>query len=386
VNGPGLGSTSPSGGQTVSALGVGTHAFTLTAQGQGGPITRTATVTVSAVTPTVSGSIAASPTTATALGTTTISWMTNDATAVTVSGPGVSSVLANGSAVATGLAAGTHTYTLTAQGNGGPITRTVSVIVTAAPPTRIVAVTISPPGAGSATGTGAYSQGNVATLTATPATNYTFTGWTGSSLSTANPFSFAVTADAALVANFTLVNFTLTTAASAGGSVPPGGTYPAGSIVTLSAAPDATHRFVDWTGDATGTAPSVAVTLDRSKFVQANFAAKLSQTIAFVAPADRAVTSPPLALAATASSGLPVSFALLGGPASLSGSTLQLTGPGAITVRASQAGDALYLPAPDVTHTFNATAQAIVKYRGAARTLLRDGTTREAPPYVVETP
>jgi hypothetical protein len=249
-----------------------------------------------------------------------------------------------------------------------------------------VTVAISPPGAGSATGAGAYPQGNVATLTAAPATNYAFTGWTGNIVSTANPLSFAVTGDAALVANFTLVNFTLTTAATTGGSVTPGGTYPAGSIVTLTASPDATHRFASWTGDASGTAPSVAVTLDRSKFVQANFAAKSSQTIAFAAPADRAVTSPPFTLSATASSGLPVSFALLGGPASLSGSTLQLTGPGPITLRASQAGDALYLPAPDVTHTFNATAQAIVKYRGAARTLLRDGTTREAPPYVVETP
>jgi len=78
-----------------------------------------------------------------------------------------------------------------------------------------------------------------------------------------------------------LISYALTTGTNGGGSVTPGGTYPAGTTVTLSASPDATHRFTDWSGDATGSIPSIAVTLDRAKFVQANFTGKTPQTIAF---------------------------------------------------------------------------------------------------------
>ena len=61
----------------------------------------------------------------------------------------------------------------------------------------------------------------------------------------------------------------------------------------------------------------------------------------------------PITLNATASSGLPVSFELLEGPATLNGNTLTLTGvPGIVRIKASQAGDATYLPAPDVFKTF----------------------------------
>ncbi|HEX8921274.1 MAG TPA: hypothetical protein VF766_07330, partial [Pyrinomonadaceae bacterium] len=52
----------------------------------------------------------------------------------------------------------------------------------------------------------------------------------------------------------------------------------------------------------------------------------------------------PFAISASASSGLPVSFSIVSGPATISGSTLTVTGAGIVTVRASQAGDATYNP------------------------------------------
>ena len=60
---------------------------------------------------------------------------------------------------------------------------------------------------GTVEGAGVYEQGTEATLTATPAEGYKFVSWTADDveLSTENPYTFVVTADVALVANFELV-------------------------------------------------------------------------------------------------------------------------------------------------------------------------------------
>ena len=76
--------------------------------------------------------------------------------------------------------------------------------------------------------------------------------------------------------------YTLTTSASpsAGGSVStnPGGTsFASGTQVTLTATPASGYTFSGWSGDATGTATSVTVTMDSNKTVTANFA--VNQTV-----------------------------------------------------------------------------------------------------------
>jgi len=87
--------------------------------------------------------------------------------------------------------------------------------------------------------------------------------------------------------------------------------------------------------------------------------AKAPQGIAFPAIPDQTVTSR-VRLAAAASSGLPVSFAVLAGPAQLQGNLLAFAGPGAVRVQASQAGDANWLTAPPVTHTFAVSARRVL--------------------------
>ncbi len=72
------------------------------------------------------------------------------------------------------------------------------------------------------------------------------------------------------------------------------------------------------------------------------------QIITFGALTNPTYGDAPLALSATASSGLPVSFAILSGPATLTGDILTITGAGSVTIEASQAGDDTYLPAPPV--------------------------------------
>ncbi len=81
---------------------------------------------------------------------------------------------------------------------------------------------------------------------------------------------------------------------------------------------------------------------------------KLDQTIDFPAIGNQLTTNE-VALSATASSGLTVSFAVGSGPASIAGTTLTFTGAGSVSIVASQAGNAAYNAAPDVTNTFDVT-------------------------------
>jgi VCBS repeat-containing protein len=79
--------------------------------------------------------------------------------------------------------------------------------------------------------------------------------------------------------------------------------------------------------------------------IQIQNGGKLAQTLTFTPPMQIDSDAAPLLLTATASSGLPVSFELLGGPATLDGASLTLTGePGTLQVRASQPGNASYTP------------------------------------------
>ncbi len=80
--------------------------------------------------------------------------------------------------------------------------------------------------------------------------------------------------------------------------------------------------------------------------------AKADQTVDFPAIGDK-VTTDVVQLAATASSGLGVSFAVLSGPAVLNGAALTFTGPGAVSIAASQPGNANWNAAGDVVRTFN---------------------------------
>jgi hypothetical protein len=76
------------------------------------------------------------------------------------------------------------------------------------------------------------------------------------------------------------------------------------------------------------------------------------QTITFDPLADRTYGEPAFALVATASSGLDVGFAVVSGPATVSGNALTITGTGTVTVEATQPGDSQYAPAPPVQQSF----------------------------------
>ncbi|MBO5361935.1 MAG: starch-binding protein [Paludibacteraceae bacterium] len=94
--------------------------------------------------------------------------------------------------------AGEYTFTWTYA------TKTLTVTYPALPVKYNVTVTAEN---GTVEGAGEYEEGTEVTLTATPADGYEFVNWTSgeTEVSTANPFTFTVTSDTTLVANFKAV-------------------------------------------------------------------------------------------------------------------------------------------------------------------------------------
>lgn len=93
---------------------------------------------------------------------------------------------------------------------------------------------------------------------------------------------------------------------------------------------------------------------------------RIAQSITAASPESKLTSSAPFQITATASSGLPVSMALVSGPAQLLGNTVTLTGtPGTVVVRLSQAGNATYLPAADVMLSIAVSSTGETAYFGA---------------------
>ncbi|WP_299013462.1 LamG-like jellyroll fold domain-containing protein [uncultured Polaribacter sp.] len=149
------------------------------------------------------------------------------------------------------------------------IQRTLTIVATDG------AVTASP-----APVNGTYDEGSVITLTATPDAGFQFDGWSGDATGTTNPLSITMDADKTVTAQFSKIQRTLTIVATDGAvtasPAPVNGTYDDGTLVTLTATPDANFAFAEWTGDITGTAAITTVTMDADKNITANFSSTLS--------------------------------------------------------------------------------------------------------------
>ncbi|MBP6335517.1 MAG: discoidin domain-containing protein [Bacteroidia bacterium] len=72
---------------------------------------------------------------------------------------------------------------------------------------------------------------------------------------------------------------------------------------------------------------------------------QINQTLSLVPVPKQATVNPPVILEDSASSGLPLTYSVISGPATVSGDTLTLNGiAGTVVVNISQAGDATYYP------------------------------------------
>ena len=77
-----------------------------------------------------------------------------------------------------------------------------------------------------------------------------------------------------------------------------------------------------------------------------------SQSLSFPPIQNRRISDGSLRLQASSSSGLPLEFEVLEGPAVVNGDTLSFTGLGRVVIQANQSGDLTYAPAIPVTQSF----------------------------------
>lgn len=130
-----------------------------------------------------------------------------------------------------------------------------------------------------------YTSGSTVELTATANPGYTFTSWSGDASGSTNPLTVTMNSNKNITANFTAnaeVTYTLNVTA-VNGSVtknPNQATYNSGSTVQLTATPNAGFMFTSWSGDASGSANPLTVTMNANKNITANFTA-IGQQVLF---------------------------------------------------------------------------------------------------------
>jgi hypothetical protein len=228
----GIGSKPASGNASVSPTQ--TTTYTLTATGPGGMATAQATVTVNQP-PTASFS--AMPSIINPAGASTLSWSTTNATSVSIDN-GVGSQPVNGMVVV--HPSNTTTYTLTATGLGGMLTRQATVTVSAGPTISFAAMP----------GTVALGDSSTLSWSTTNATSVSIDNGIGS-----KPVN-----GSAVVAPVATTIYTLT-------AIGPGGMSSAQTVVTVSSPPDVTFIAQPGSGGTTRLVWSVlnatSITIDR---------------------------------------------------------------------------------------------------------------------------
>ncbi len=212
-----------------------------------------------------------------------------------------------------------------------------------------------------------------------PGTQYAFSQWQDGTTNTADIVT-APSSTANSIYTYTATfttQYQLTTAAGTGGMVsPPSGYYNSGTNVPVTATPSAGYYFVNFTGTTTSTSNPLTIEMTAPQSITANFAAIANQTITFGALANQTYGAAPFMVSATASSGLPVSFASLTSTVcTVSGTTVTLVQTGTCTIQATQAGNTAYAAAPPVNQSFQVLpATPVVSFTGAPPTAPYEAT------------
>ena len=145
--------------------------------------------------------------------------------------------------------------------------------------TYTVSVSANPAIGGTVTGGGTYNQGQSCTVTAFANNGYTFINWTenGNVVSTQASYTFTVTSNHNLVANFQeqIQYYSIRLSANPinGGTVTGEGQFPQGQLCTVTATPNSGFLFVNWTenGNVVSTDASYSFTVTSSRRLVANF-------------------------------------------------------------------------------------------------------------------
>ena len=140
-------------------------------------------------------------------------------------------------------------YTFTVTGNRNLTAKFEKITYT-------VKTVASPSEGGATTGDGTYDSGAEATVTANANANYQFAGWyeNDAKVSDNAEYTFTVTDNHNLTAKFeedfpVVATYTVTTKTQGNGTVTGGGTFEAGTEITLSAVADEGNVFIGWRGE-----------------------------------------------------------------------------------------------------------------------------------------
>ncbi|MDO5444422.1 MAG: InlB B-repeat-containing protein [Eubacteriales bacterium] len=190
----------------------------------------------------------------------------------------ISAVAPSGSAMVTAKVTDKYnsSYTISSQ----------VTVVPGSPDQYTVNVTPSPVTGGSVTGTGSYSSGSNAVLTATPAEGFSFDKWvdsSGATLSTGASYTltninknYNITAVFTQNTSPTKYTVAVTVSPAGAGTVGGGGSWNSGSNTILSATPSSGYVFNDWYDTDTGSVLSsnltYTLTVNRNYNIQARFA------------------------------------------------------------------------------------------------------------------
>ena len=119
-----------------------------------------------------------------------------------------------------------------------------------------------------------YLSGTEVTLTATPASGWSFTGWSDGLTGTESPKIITMNSDISATATFTQDEYTLDITIVGSGTVdldPAGPTYLSGTEVTLTATPASGWSFTGWSDDLSGSVNPGDITMDGDKNVTVVF-------------------------------------------------------------------------------------------------------------------
>jgi hypothetical protein len=125
---------------------------------------------------------------------------------------------------------------------------------------------------------GLYKEGESVVLTATPSSEYLFTGWSDGASGTANPMTVVMNSKKSIIANFEKRKYPLSITIDGDGTVKEevvqtksATNYYSGTFVKLSAVSNKGSEFVGWSGDYLGSDSTYIITVDKPKSLTASF-------------------------------------------------------------------------------------------------------------------
>lgn len=164
-------------------------------------------------------------------------------------------------------------YTFNVEGNRSLVANFTAITYT-------ITVFANPSNSGTTSGGGTYNHGQSCTVIATSADGYTFMNWTenGTVVSTDANYTFVVTSNRSLVANFEeqlpdTYNINVSPNPNIGGTVSGGGTYAGGQQCTVTANANTGYTFINWTenGEVVTTNASYTFIVEGNRTLVANF-------------------------------------------------------------------------------------------------------------------